>query len=168
MATTKRTKKPVAKKTSAKSSVEKVEAAVIEATEEVSDQATSLFNSLNKNVETAQTVAKQFWFAGLGAVGKTVDEVQGRYDKVNQDIVTRYTKINQDRQDLVKDLVVRGEKVQDEAEVLLKEGRANIEEQIEVARGRMSGLVSVIDIPARLKDMSDKLESLSKDLKKTG
>ena len=92
---------------------------------------------------------------------------QGRYTKANEEIQTRYTQITEDRQKLVADLVVRGEKVQDEAEVLLKEGRANIEEQIEVAKNRLASLVSVVDIPARLQDMSDKLETLSKDLRKS-
>ena len=58
----------------------------------------------------------------------------------------------------------RGEKVQSEAEVMLQEGRSTIEEQIEVARTRVT---SIVDIPARLQDVSEKFESLSKSLKKT-
>jgi len=68
---------------------------------------------------------------------------------------------------LVLDLVSRGEKVQDEAEIRIKEGRATIEEQIEIAKGRLSGLTAFVDVPSRLQDLSDKLESLSRDLKKT-
>jgi len=68
---------------------------------------------------------------------------------------------------LVGDLVTRGEKVQSEAELRIKEGRATVEEQIEVARERLVGLTSVVDIPSRLQDLSNKLESLSKDLKKS-
>jgi len=36
-----------------------------------------------------------------------------------------------------------------------------------VAKERLVGLSSKVDIPARLQDLSDRLESLSKDLKKT-
>ena len=171
MATTKQTKKPAAKTTAKKASAKKVEATVKStlnsAKADVTEQATSILDTLNTNLASAQDVAQKVWFAGLGVMGRSVEEAQGRYTKANEEIQTRYTKANEDRQKLVADLVVRGEKVQDDAEVLLKEGRANIEEQIEVAKSRLAGLVSVVDIPARLQDMSNKLETLSKDLKKT-
>jgi hypothetical protein len=182
MATTKQTTKPAAKTTANKASAKKVEATatspvnsvkaevkstVSSAKAEVTEQATSILGTLNTNLESAQDVAQKVWFAGLGVMGRSVEEAQGRYSKANQEFQTRYTKINKDSQKLVADLVVRGEKVQDEAEVRLKEGRANIEEQIEVAKNRLVDLVSVVDIPARLKGMSNKLETLSKDVKKS-
>ena len=165
----KTTAKTTAKKTSAKASTKatEIQNEVNEVTSEVTEQVTSLLETLNKNLDTAQGVAKQVWFAYLGAFGRSVEEIQSRVNKTGDDLRSRYEQMNQDGQKLVEDLVSRGEKVQDDAEVLLKESRANIEEQIEVARGRLSGLVSVVDIPARWQDMSDKLESLSKDLKKS-
>ncbi len=170
MTTTKQVKKTTKKAASAKkstiTSVEKVEDAVNEATAEVSQTATSFINTVNEAIENARTMSKQAWLAGLGVFGRSVEEVQDVYNQANKDITSRYSKINQDGQKLVQDLVVRGEKVQGDAQVLLKEGRANIEQQIEVAKNRMTGLVSVIDIPARLQKISDKLEALSKDLKK--
>ncbi len=171
MATTKQTTKPAVKTTAKKASAKKVEATVKStvnsAKAEVTEQATSILGALNTNLASAQDVAQKVWFAGLGVMGRSVEEAQGRYSKANEELQTRYTKINKDSQTLVADLVVRGEKVQDEAGVRLKEGRANIEEQIEVAKNRLVGLVSVVDIPARLKGMSNKLEILSKDLKKS-
>lgn len=171
MTTTKQTKKPAAKTTAKKASAKNVEATVKSklnsAKADATEQATSILETLNTNLASAQDVAQKVWFAGLGVMGRSVEEAQGRYTKANEEIQTRYSQITEDRQKLVADLVVRGEKVQDEAEVLLKEGRANIEEQIEVAKNRLAGLVSVVDIPARLQDMSDKLETLSKDLRKS-
>lgn len=152
--TTKVTKKSAAKKPAAKK------------TEAVKEQR-AVLETLNDNIDNAQTFAKKVWFAGLGVFGRSVEEIQSRYSQANEDLQARYKKINEDGQKLVNDLVVRGEKVQDDAEELVKEGRANIEEQIELAKTRLTGFVSVIDIPARLQDMSDKLETLSKDLKKT-
>lgn len=122
---------------------------------------------ISANLENAQVLAKQVWFAGLGAFGRTVEEVKDRVEQTNEEIQARYSKLNKDGQDLVKDLVVRGEKVQDEAQERLQEGRATVEEQIEAAKSRLVGFTSVVDIPARLQDLSDKLESLSKDLKKS-
>ena len=171
MATTKQTNKPAAKTTAKKASAKKVEATVKStvnsAKAEVTEQATSILGALNTNLASAQDVAQKVWFAGLGVMGRSVEEAQGRYSKANQELQTRYTKINEDSQKLVADLVVRGEKVQGEAEVRLKEGRANIEEQIETAKNRLVGLVSVVDIPARLQNVSKKLETLSKDFKKS-
>jgi len=169
MTTPKQTKKTATNKTSkttAITSVEKVEAAVKEATAEASQTATSFINTVNETIENARTMSKQAWLASLGVFGRSVEEVQGAYSQANKDLTNRYSKINEDGQKLVQDLVVRGEKVQGDAEVLLKEGRANVEQQIELAKNRMTGLVSVIDIPARLQKISDKLEALSKDLKK--
>jgi hypothetical protein len=167
MATTKQTTKTTAKKASAKKVEATVKSTVNSTKAEVTEQAASIFDALNTNLASAQDVAQKVWFAGLGVMGRSVEEAQGRYSKANEELQTRYTKINKDSQTLVADLVVRGEKVQDEAEVRLKEGRANIEEQIEVAKNRLVGLVSVVDIPARLKGMSSKLEILRKDLKKS-
>jgi hypothetical protein len=167
MATTKQTTKTTAKKASAKKVEATVKSTVNSTKAEVTEQAASILDALNTNLASAQDVAQKVWFAGLGVMGRSVEEAQGRYSKANEELQTRYTKINKDSQTLVADLVVRGEKVQDEAEVRLKEGRANIEEQIEVAKNRLVGLVSVVDIPACLKGMSSKLEILRKDLKKS-
>lgn len=185
--TTKQAKKTVSKKATAakkttKASVSKVSAAekkldaALENAEttlrsarrvNLTEQANEAVDSLNARFEEVQNVARQFWLAGLGAVGKSVEEVQERYNKANEELKSRYSQISTDRQKLVQELVDRGEKVQDDAETRLKESRANIEEQIEVAKNRLTGLVSAVDIPARLQDVSDKLESLSKDLKKS-
>jgi Skp family chaperone for outer membrane proteins len=185
MTTTTQTTNPAVKTTAKKASAKKIDAAVnstvqsaknVEATvkstvnsakTEVTEQATSILGTLNTSLASAQDAAQKVWFAGLGVMGRSVEEAQGRYSKANQELQTRYTKINKDSQKLVADLVVRGEKVQDEAEVRLKEGRANIEEQIETAKNRLVGLVSVVDIPARFQNVSKKLETLSKDFKKS-
>lgn len=147
--------KTTAKKTSVKKSSAKAKKQNITALE-----------TFSANIENAQSFTKQAYFAGLGVFGRSYEEAKTRYSKANNDLQARYEQINEDGQKFVKDLVNRGEKVQDDAEELLKEGRANIEEQIEDAKKRISSFTSVIDIPARLQDMSDKLETLSKDLKK--
>ncbi len=165
------TKKTASKKTSAKSTAKSTAKVTTKAAKsvqnDVAEQATNVLGSLNKNIESAQVLARQAWFAGLGVFGRSVEEIQTRVNRTNEELRTRYTQINEEGQKLVEDLVTRGEKVQDDAEVILKESRANIEEQIEVAKNRLTGLVSVVDIPSRLQEMSDKLESLSKDLKKS-
>lgn len=155
--TTAKAKKVTAKATNALKKV---------ATEE-KVETSAILTQFSANLENAQAMAKQVWFASLGAVGRTVEEVKGRVEQTSDDLQARYTKLSKDGQELVNDLVTRGEKVQDEAQERFQEGRASVEEQIEAAKSRLVGLTSVVDIPARLQDLSDKLENLSKDLKKS-
>ena len=149
-------------------------------TEETTKDQRVIIESINSNFDNAQVLAKKAWFAYLGAVGRSVEEAQSRFSQVTDGISSRVEKISKERDELVADLVNRGEKVQDDAALRLKESRSNIEAQIETAKNRltelssveatksrMSELVSVINIPAKLQEMSDKLEDLSKDLKKT-
>ncbi|RBP49710.1 hypothetical protein [Arenicella xantha] len=147
--TTKQPSKATVKKASAKAKVEVKEAvdAVEEAVETAAD---SVFATVNQNIGKAQNVAKQVWFAYLGAVGRTYEEVVTRYDAIGETLQTRYTKLNKERQELLGDLVSRGEKVQDQAETRLKEGRATLEDKLEAAKGKLVGLT----------------KSVSKDLKK--
>lgn len=150
-------KKPTTKKKSAKATP----------VSEVTKQQRAALAFINDNIDAAQDLAKKTYLASLGVVGSSYEGIKTRYVKTNEGIQARYEQINQDSQKLVKDLVDRGEKVQDEAGDLIKESRATVEEQIEAAKKRLGGFVSMIDVPARLQDVSDKLESLSKDLKKS-
>lgn len=149
------TKNTSVKKASAKAKKEVIEA--VDAVEDaVETAAETVLSSVSKkvsgNVEHVQGLAKNVWFAYLGAAGLVVKEAKGQYEKLNKE-----------RTNLVEDLVSRGEKVQDEAESFIKNGRSTVEEQIEVAKVRVT---SAFDMPARLKSLADKIEGLSKDLKK--
>ena len=165
MATKTTTRKTTAKKTSAKvtSAKKDVKAAVIKldnAQDKIVDAAEDIVSA---RIDKAQKIAKQAWFASLGAYGRSYEELKTRYNEAGEGLQARYSQITEEGQSFVKDLVARGEQVQDQAEDLLKDRRSLIEEQIEVAKSR---LVSVVDVPARLQDVSNKLESLSKDLRK--
>ena len=160
----KSTKKASAKSPSAKTDLKAAATRVSNAQDKILYAAEGVVNA--RFVE-AQKTAKQVWFAGLGAYGRVFEEVTARASKASEQLQARYSRMNQDRAELVEELVARGEKVQDKAEARLKEGRATVEEQIETAKDRLVGLTSGVNIPARLQDLSDKLESLSKDLKKS-
>ena len=92
------------------------------------------------------------------------DELQTRYNKASDQLQTRIKQSKEDREQFLQDLVSRGEKVQNEAEVMLQEGRSTIEEQIEAARTRVT---SIVDVEARLQAVSEKFDSLKNSLKKT-
>jgi len=162
--------KTTAKKTSAKA-VSKAKKEVIEAVDAIEDAVEATSDSIvarvSNNVAVVQNIAKKVWFANLGVAGRGYEETVALVNKANDELQTRYTQLKQSRQSLLTDLVSRGEKVQGEAQTRISEGRATVEEQIEAAKDRLVGLTSVVDIPSRLQDLSNKLESLSKGLKKT-
>ena len=95
MATTKKTKKPAAKKpaakkaaakkAAAKTSSSKIETAVNEAIEDVKQEATSLLETMKANVAKSQESAQQAWYVGLGAIGRSADELKSRFEQLNQD-----------------------------------------------------------------------------------
>jgi hypothetical protein len=170
MATKPVSKKAPAIKTSVKaaSNAKKEVIEAVDAIEEVVEATSdSIVAKVSKNLSAAQNVVKQVWFANLGAAGRSYEEAVSMATKANDQLQTRYTKLNKGSQELVTDLVARGEKVQDGAQERLSEGRASVEEQIEAAKGRLIGLTSAVDISSRLQYLSNKLESLSKDLKKS-
>lgn len=161
-------KKAPVKKTSVKKASAKAKKEVIEAVDAVENvvetAAEGVFAKVSKNVEQAQGLAKNVWYAYLGAAGFAVEEVTNRANQVSDDIQVRVNKINKEGQDFVQDLVSRGEKVQNDAETVLKEGRASIEVRIEEAKSKVS---EVVDVKARWEDLSDRLEGLRQGLKKT-
>lgn len=155
-----------AKRTSAKVSAAKkdVKAALKKLDQAQDNIMDATEEAVNSRLDAVQLSVKQVWFAGLGALGRSVEEVKERYLQAGDELQARYTKLRNERESLLDDLVSRGEVVQDKAEARLREGRATVEERIDEVKERLN---SAIDIPARLKDLSDKLESLSNDLKKS-
>ncbi len=43
----------------------------------------SKLDTIKQKLDVAEDLARQIWLAGLGAYGKSIDEVQGRYEKLN-------------------------------------------------------------------------------------
>ena len=74
--------------------------------------------------------------------------------------------MTEERQKFVKELIVRGEKVQDDATSRIEESRATLEEKLEEAKSRVSELPTFKNVPSMLKDVSDRIETISKKMKK--
>jgi len=164
-ATTSKTSKTSVKKTSAKvtSAKKDVKAAIVKmdkAQDKIVDAAEDI---LSARVDAAQKIAKQAWFVGLGAYGRSFEELKSRYAGAGEEVQSRFSQITKEGQSFLKDLVARGEQVQDQAEDVLNDRREVVEQKIEAAKTR---LISVVDVPARLKEVSNKLETLSKDLER--
>lgn len=167
-------KKPTVKKVTAKKTSAKVEDAVnevvedvteayedikedvVEALEDAKEEAASLADNVKASLSKTQESAQQAWLASLGVVGRSADEIK-----------ERVAQLKENRESLMTDLIARGEKVQDDAQARIKANRVSIEEQIEMAKKRLPDFTAMVDVPARLQDISDKLKNLSNSLKKS-
>ena len=104
--------------------------------------------------ESVDTVTKQIWLAGLGAYGRTLDEIQARREKLSSE-----------GQKLFEDLVSRGEKLQDTTETRIKDSRDNLDKQIEKLKS-FTSLPIGSNLKAQLEEVNRKLDSISSEIKK--
>jgi len=120
-----------------------------EVTAETKDR---IFNKLS--TDKIEKLAKQIWLAGLGAYGRSFDEIQNRYEKINSE-----------SQKLFDELVARGEQLQANAEEKLQDGKSDLERRIEKLKS-YTALPVNSQLNDQLSEVNRKLDSLNKDLKK--
>ena len=107
-------------------------------------------------------MGQKMFYAYLGMVGKTFDQVSDRVESVQEDLQSRYTTLTQDRKEIFGDLVTRGEKVQEEAGDLLKNQYASIEGRMDTVKEKISNVVPFDSIQKRLQSVSERFENLRK------
>ncbi len=78
----------------------------------------SKLDSIKTKVAEAEEFSRKIWLAGLGAYGKSFDEVQGRYEKLNAEASKVF-----------EDLVDQGSKLETEAKDKFKEKSAEVKEK---------------------------------------
>jgi hypothetical protein len=112
--------------------------------------------------DKASEIAKNIWLAGLGAYGKAFDEAQDRLDKASKEPPR-----------LFKDLVKKGEQLEDEVRdslaTIRKSRTSSVEERIRKVRenfhlnlgGRQDELKNIYD---RLDQIDAKLDALARAL----
>lgn len=132
---------------------------------EATEQVNSVVEQVKENIDSAQELTLKVWYANLGVYGRVYEEVTTRVAKVSDEVRDRVEQLNSDREDLIADLIKRGEKVQGDVEGYLKEGRSNLDDQVAAAKARFSKFSPFKSLSAGLKEASDKLEDLSEDLK---
>ena len=115
----------------------------------------------NSNVtDKASEIAKNIWLAGLGAYGKAFDEAQDRLDKASKEPPR-----------LFKDLVRKGEELEDEVRESLSSMRksrtSSVEERIKKVRENFNLGVSgrgddLAEINAKLDALTAKVDELTR------
>ncbi|MFT6085851.1 MAG: poly(hydroxyalkanoate) granule-associated protein [Glaciecola sp.] len=107
---------------------------------------------VNSTIETAEEAARKIWLAGLGAYGKSFEEVQ-----------TQYEKMNDETSRLFEELVSKGEKLEADTKKKLKK-TTSIEKRVEDVRKKLGLGNSGID--AKIDELSKKVDALTMAVKK--
>jgi len=105
------------------------------------------FDSIKDSVSVAEDFARKIWLAGLGAYGKSYDEVQDRMEDIN---VSK----------IFDELVSKGEKLEAEAKSKIKEKTDfDVKGRVEAVKEKL-GLNSK-STSEKIDDLSSKIEALA-------
>lgn len=107
----------------------------------------SKLDMIKEKFDVAEDVARKIWLAGLGAYGKSIDSVQGQYDKVNAD-----------SNRVFNELVAKGEALEGDAKSKIKE-KAAVDQRIKDVRQKLGLDKSAQD--SKIDDLSKKIDDLT-------
>ena len=107
---------------------------------------------VNNTIDSAEEVARKIWLAGLGAYGKSFEEIQRKYEQIN-DETSR----------LFEELVLKGEKIEGDTKEKFKEKTA-VEKRVEDVRKKL-GLDSV-DTTSKIDELTEKVAALTEAVNK--
>jgi len=107
-------------------------------------------DTIKGKINEAEEMARKIWLAGLGAYGKSVEEAQGRYEKLSEEAN--------------KMLVTKGETLEEDAKSKFKSTTNDVENRVADVRKKL-GLDSE---PAdqRIEELSAKIDALTEAVAK--
>ena len=168
MTTKKTTKKTATKKaatkatTAKKATVKKVEKAAVKTESSIE----ALRTTFLARIEDAQKLAKQTALAGLGAVDRSVEEVNNLRNSVDEQLAD----VTKKGTDLFNELVDRGNTVQADAEANIQENRVAFEKQfnerVDALKVKVAELSEQIGVADSLENVANALDSVSKRFNK--
>lgn len=98
-------------------------------------------------IETAEEMARKIWLAGLGAYGKSFEEIQNQYEKLNSETSRRF-----------EELVEKGAKLEADTKKKIKK-QTSTEKRVDELRKKLTGNSS--DIENKINDLSQKVDELT-------
>jgi poly(hydroxyalkanoate) granule-associated protein len=107
----------------------------------------SKLETIKETLDVAEDTARKIWLAGLGAYGKSIDTVQGQYEKVNADSNRIFT-----------ELVAKGEALEQETKEKIKEKTA-VDQRISDVRQKLGLDKSAQE--AKLDELNKKIDDLT-------
>lgn len=102
---------------------------------------------VNNTIESAEVVARKIWLAGLGAYGKSFEEIQSQYEKLNGETSRMF-----------QELVSKGEKLESITKDKFKKSTA-VEKRVEDVRKKL-GLDNA-DTDTKIDELSKKVDALT-------
>lgn len=110
-------------------------------------------STIKDTVNNAEEFARKIWLAGLGAYGKSIDEAQGRYEKLS-------TEANK----VFDELVAKGENLESDAKGKLKKTTSEVETRVADVRKKL-GLDSDSS-DDKIEELSAKVDALTEAVAK--
>lgn len=110
-------------------------------------------STIKDTVNTAEEFARKIWLAGLGAYGKSVDEAQGRYEKIS-------TEANK----IFDELVAKGESLESDAKGKIKQTTGDVEARVADVRKKL-GLDSD-NSDQKIEELNAKVDALTEAVAK--
>ena len=107
----------------------------------------SKLESIKEKFDIAEETARKIWLAGLGAYGKSIDTVQGQYEKINAD-----------GNRIFNELVAKGEALESETKEKIKEKTA-VDQRIADVRQKLGLDKSAQE--SKLDDLNKKIDDLT-------
>ena len=108
--------------------------------------------TIKDRVSVAEDFARKIWLAGLGAYGKSYEEIQGKIESV-------------DVSKVFEDLVAKGEKLETEAKDKIKEKTDfDVKGRVEEVREKLG--MNKKSTNEKIDDLTSKIESLAATVEK--
>lgn len=107
---------------------------------------------VSNTIESAELVARNIWLAGLGAYGKSFEEIQSQYEKFNGEASR-----------LFEDLVSKGKNIEAVTKDKFKQNAA-VQKRVQDVREKL-GLDSS-DTDSKIDELSNKVEALTVSISK--
>lgn len=109
-------------------------------------------DTIKEKIDVAEDVARKIWLAGLGAYGKSYDEVQGRYEQLSSEANKMFD-----------ELVEKGTKLESEAKEKIKTKTA-LDSKVEEIRGKLGLNGSATE--EKLEALTQKVDALTEAVHK--
>lgn len=113
----------------------------------------SATDDIKAKINEAEEFARKIWLAGLGAYGKSVDEAQGRYEKLSADASKMF-----------EDLVTKGESIEGDAKTKVKEATSEVETRVADVRRKLGLDADPAD--QKIEELSAKVDALTEAVAK--
>ena len=110
-------------------------------------------DNLKTKFNEAEEFARKIWLAGLGAYGKSIDEAQGRYEKLSAEAGKVF-----------EELVTKGETLETEAKTKFQSTTSDVETRVAEVRKKL-GLDSD-QSDQRIDELSAKIDALTEAVAK--